>query len=129
VIRERAAALRALLLEKGTLAVKFRLATPDPPALADRVSPYVASVLAHDAGPPLAHSVECRGRICKIVVLRPPVQALDRFGYPSPCTSHSMNPVMAYSWTQTNVAIHKREPLTGQYSWEDECFIKLKDDL
>jgi hypothetical protein len=128
-VRQRAAALRALLIDKGTLAIKFRLATPDPPALAERVSHHVANVLSGDAGSSLPHSVECRGRICKVVVVRPPDQALDRFGYPTPCTSQSMNPVMAYSWTQTNVAIQKREPLTGQYSWEDECFLKLKDRL
>jgi hypothetical protein len=126
-VRESAAAVRTLLMEKGTLAAKFRLAPPDPPAVAERVSPFVARVLSQDGGSSLAHSVECRGRICKVVVLRPPEQANNRFGYASPCTSQSMSEVMEFSWTQTNIAIQKREPLTGQYSWEDECFIKLKD--
>jgi hypothetical protein len=128
-VQEGAAALRALLTDKGTLSVKFRLATPDAPAVSERVSPYVARVLAQNGGLALPHSVECRGGICKVVVVRPPEHAFNRYSHPSPCTSTAMEAVMAHSWTWAGVAVFKREPMTGRYSWEDECFVKVKDRL
>jgi hypothetical protein len=125
---ERAASLERLLKTRGNLAARFRLSRPDPPDVAAHVSEVVARTLADDPEVP-PHSVECRQGICKIVVLRPPEQAIDRFDHVSPCTSRAMGAIMAYSWTQTNIAVNKREPLTGRHSWEDECFIRLREPM
>jgi hypothetical protein len=124
--RNRIEGLRKSLLTEGDLEGRFLVAGPTDQNETELVSRLSERVLSPDGGLAVPHTVECRAGVCKILMFRPPEQALTRWTNESPCNSKDLASIREYVTGRVGIAIMKTDPVTGTSGWEDTCYIKLR---